>query len=136
MTKKEILAMKPGRELDIIVAEEVFHVKIEGDIVTDDDFGLNGDFLYDKETQNPLKYYSTDISYAWEVVEKMRELHYESAELYRFNHGEWLVKFVCNYGPCPYHNNPKHNWHGSSAQCQTVPEAICKAALLSTLESS
>lgn len=130
MTKEEILELEPGREIDCLIAEKIMGWKvIEGSyinsvyIVGDDDYKEIGSCNF-----------STDISAAWEVVEKMKELHYDTAELYRFTDNKWLVKFVCSYGPCPYHNNPENTWHGSSVTAQTAPEAICKAALLAVQE--
>jgi hypothetical protein len=52
--------MKPGRELDLLVAEKVM-----------------GDTIIRREQDNEIisycKPYSTDIAAAWEVVEKMKE---------------------------------------------------------------
>lgn len=52
MTREEILAMRPGRDLDLLVCERVF----------------------DNKTFGSVKPYSTDISAAWPVVEEMLSL--------------------------------------------------------------
>lgn len=63
--------MKPGRELDALVAEKVIGKKhnqpgtMGGDL--DELYGM------------AAPHYSTDIAAAWEVVEKMRELGWGSS---------------------------------------------------------
>ena len=69
MTKEEILAMKPGRELNIRVAEEIIgHNVIEDEIFGDMEVSRDdkGNSIY-----QPLRRYSEDISEAQIVVNKM-----------------------------------------------------------------
>lgn len=51
MTKEEILAMRPGRDLNLLVCEKVFN----------------------SETFGSVKPYSTDITAAWQVLKRFRE---------------------------------------------------------------
>lgn len=73
MNREEILAMEPGRELDGLVASTVmgWHIvegHMTGRLFWHDANNHSHGVIYDF---NP----STDISAAWEVVEKMRETH-------------------------------------------------------------
>ena len=68
MTKQEILAMKPGRELNIRVAEEVMGSRFVID-ETMGDMEIHPDSVY-----GPLEPYSEDISAAWRVVERLISL--------------------------------------------------------------
>jgi len=104
MTPEEILAMQPGSELNMKVAEKVMgHI-----VVNDETFGnmerwdtKDGGGVWDL-----IDYYSEDISVAALVVDKMIEMGYEDA-IY------WV-----DFGEGKY----------------TDAEAICKAALLAVLE--
>jgi hypothetical protein len=120
MTKEEILAMKPGSELNIAVAE-----RIMGHIVKKDEI-----MGYMERTTNPktkedncdccsscsspqegdsiwgfVEPYSEDISVAKQVIDKMTDIGYEDAK-------SWP-----DFGDGKY----------------TEAEAICKAALLAVL---
>jgi len=105
MAKEEILAMKPGRELNIKVAEDVMGHKV----ILDEIFGDVERYI-DKDGRSvygPLEPYSDDISAAQLVVEKMVDL----------GHGDAI--FWEHYGNGIY----------------TRAEAICKVALLLVLEA-
>jgi hypothetical protein len=101
MTRDEILAMKPGRELDALVAEKVFGWTYwrskHGHWIIDTPDGRHFEPLfgkvrnYDPETSerlpdpnwwdglsDELPYYSTDIAAAWEVVARLRDLWTEA----------------------------------------------------------
>ncbi|HYD92503.1 MAG TPA: hypothetical protein VEA37_13585, partial [Flavobacterium sp.] len=86
MTREEILAMKPGRELDALVAEKVLNLSVErwGEyaVVLNSAFGGTPIVVADDEKSvlyrfphksDWVKKYSTDISAAWEVVKKMED---------------------------------------------------------------
>jgi len=104
MTRDEILAMEPGRELDALVAEKVMgwtHYREEwGGVVPDS-----------------ISHYSTDISAAWEVVEKMGPFTQLTADIYN-----GITVWHCSFSVV------------DSVDAVTAPEAICKAALLAALE--
>jgi hypothetical protein len=103
MTKKEILAMKPGRELSIAVAEVVMKHKV----IVDEIFGdMERPIAEDSSsTWNTLLSYSEDISAAQLVVDRMITL----------GHGDAV--FWEHYGNGIYKG----------------AEAICKVALLVVL---
>ncbi|MDD5702900.1 MAG: hypothetical protein PHU23_12720 [Dehalococcoidales bacterium] len=119
MTKEEILAMRPGSELNMKVAEIIMgHT-----IINDEIFGYMERVINLNSTEcgstccgskegdsvwSAVKPYSEDISAAEQVVEKMTELGYKDAV------------YWADFGNGKY----------------TEPEAICKAALLSRLEGS
>lgn len=115
LTRESIIAMEPGRELDALVAEKVmgwnvFPHKPDFQIEYKDEQGFQYVFRLDEFEP------STDISAAWEVVEKMGPFTQLTSE--------------------SYHN--KVIWHGSfsvvdSAEADTAPLVICRAALLTTL---
>jgi len=89
MNEEEILATKAGIELDTLITTEFFP----------------GDYHE----------YSTNISAAWRVVEKMRDYY----PIIRFNQysQKWEVEFLL----------------GILVLTDSVEEAICKAALLARL---
>ncbi len=100
MNREEILAMKPGPELDALVAK-----KVMGWIEMDEPESTR--LLY-----RMPKWYSTHIGPAWLVVEQLKD-RFRGIEWYTI---EWRASF------------------GIGAYAPTVPEAICKAALLAVLE--
>jgi hypothetical protein len=129
MTRDEILTMEAGRKMDALIAEKVFgYVRMHypdentwGERSYDDKFPSCDCFR-----QVPSRDYSTDIAAAWEVVEKFS--HQATNELARkqgFSH--WQLN-----------SYPDSGWAcriGSlSAHADTAPLAICRAALLTTLE--
>lgn len=100
MTKEEVLAMKPGRELNIKVAETIMW----NEVVSDEIFGdveryIDGE---GSSVYGPLRSYSEDISAAQSVVDRMVNL----------GHGDEI--FFRHYANGIY----------------TSAEDICKAALL------
>ena len=104
MTEEAIRAMRPGRELNIKVANDVmWH-----EVVTDETFGDTEKYIDDhgKSVYGPLRSYSEDDSDAKLVVEKMLKLGYGDAIFWKY--------------------------HGSGLYTQA--EAICKMALLVMLE--
>lgn len=113
--KKEIL--KPGPELDALVAEEVMGIK-------DIQYTFNGipcdgspDYYYSTDRpegylSNPLSRYSTSIEAAWEVVEKFKDV-----EVY-VNKQSNYPGFSCVIG----------DLLEAYAVGETAPHAICLAA--------
>jgi hypothetical protein len=100
MTKEEILAMRPGRELNKAVAEVVMeHIVVEDKIFGEMERYIvnDGSSAYDN-----LQPYSEDLSVARLVVERMISLGHSDAISWE------------NYGNGSY----------------TQAEAICKVALL------
>lgn len=111
--------MKPGRELDALVAEKVMGFRVKREDVA-------GLALYAIVRWPPvpgewlardLPPYSTDIAAAWEVVEKMSVKN--GVEIWRHQAGCWVMEIEIGYNA----NDPIEG-HGESA-----PHAICLAAL-------
>lgn len=138
MTKDEILAMKPGRELDALV-ENMLGIENIQKWCTEDSGELEQClFDWDNDCRNCVHLeehgtnegcehyqtiilpYSTDISAAWEVVAKFKGYCY----LFQYNNwidGKWEAKLL---------------WRGArgiTGEGDTAPEAICKAALLAKI---
>jgi len=125
MTHEEIDQLEAGFELNATIAVKVFGwKKVE---VTGHNFSGFGYFresrIYDIYE---LPNYSTDISAAWEVVEKMKE-----------HKGEW---FALEYYPAEdsweagwkyddYDTGPSWSIFRNHATAKTLPLAICRAAL-------
>lgn len=120
MTKEEILAMKPGTELNIAVAERILGHIVKKDetfgymerMVKPESKGDDCECCGSCVTANAgdsiwgmVGRYSQDISAAKIVIEKMLEIGYKDAK-------SW-----------PDFGNGKY----------TEPEAICKAALIAVL---
>ncbi|MBN1368423.1 MAG: hypothetical protein JW967_10915 [Dehalococcoidales bacterium] len=104
MTKNEILAMQPGEDLNVKVAEEIMKHKV----VKDKHFGYTERLVNPEDGSSvwaDVQPYSEDISVAEVVIEKMIEMGYEDAI-------HWA-----DFGDGKY----------------TEAEAICKSALLALL---
>lgn len=165
MTKKEILSMEKGAELDALIHERVFGEKVlrvgnknfprsdkekfgiyrcvscgyEGPVST---AGFDVDTLSSicfnhcagKERKplygflnQYLQPYSTSISAAWLVVDKLE--HHEFRMINECHNGKWC--WYCGI------EQPEDLGEGFfSAQAERLPEAICKAALLTKLEAT
>lgn len=117
MTKEEILAMEVGPELDLEVALKVI-----------------GIIPYKAES------YSTDILAAWQVVEKdgawdikkRFRPHPDDPALSGGRPTYQAICFLSDYNE--YEDELINKRTGRSPWCWTLPEAICKAALLAKLE--
>ena len=103
MTREEILAMKPGKELNMKVAEVVMGRKVTSDEI----FGDMETYVDDdgRSTYEPLQLYSEDVSAAQLVVERMIKL------------GQGDTIFLEHYGNGIF----------------PPPDAICRMALLVVL---
>lgn len=143
MTREDILAMKPGKELDALVGSIVLKLPQKYVCVVDDrseeeccilDRPSDCLFAYGLLAKglgrDDCKYwrrlepepYSTDLSAAWEVVEKMAK-KWPDFGISKSNQGsKWCVSWGFD----------GHGWEYADAE--TAPLAICKAALLSALE--
>ncbi len=100
MTREEILAMEPGRELDKLVFIFVM-----------------GGRIPEPPLRARIMNFSSDISASWEVVENMQKTNLVRLSV---NEGDYICKI------------------GGDLLCytsfgKTMPEAICKAALLAIL---
>jgi hypothetical protein len=117
VTRDEILAMEPGEELNLLVGEKVFGLKFTS-------FPRGKCYYVDGMGWHTVNDYSTRISDAWEVVERMHRWGGCNLGCYGSRHGKvkWVV--VDTIAPNGHHKVTAH----------TAPEAICKAALLVVME--
>ena len=133
MTKDEILNMPPSKDMDMLIEEKIFkrhpcdkwyllQMTVEGGIY------MHGDSVceYDNKCymeNNPPKY-STNISAAWKVVVKMENDDYW-----------WEAENVVpNSDPIAYYWKFMKNGNFFDAWEMSISLAICRAALLITLE--
>jgi len=121
LTKDQIIAMKPGRELDALVAENVF------------DWGKDKIYHELKMVRQDLSYlphYSTEIKSALPIMTMMRisiicsEDGWYAVVTDDVIHGFNIIKPDISQRVCGKH------W----ALADNVPEAICKAALCAVTE--
>lgn len=124
----QISAMKPGRELDALVAEKVMGWEI-----------WNGQWS-DKQTKELTGYDvgrfsfnpSSNISAAWEVVEKVAVIPFSISKIYtRYGGHGWSVNWCLEGYDCDNCDNDCHK--ECEINAKTAPEAICKAALLAVM---
>jgi hypothetical protein len=133
MTRDEILAMEPGRELDALVAE-----KVMGWTVFRSETPNHYDLLDEEyahgfppgEDINSVPFeieeYTTDISPAWKVLEKHRNR--KNLVTLVGDEKKWKCRITAMinvvYGI---------DVHDTQCEFKTAPEAICKAALLAVM---
>jgi hypothetical protein len=125
MNLDDILKMKAGRELDSLILKHVFGSNHDFDNCRWCKKDFDGDHYV---RGNPhFSHYSTEISAAWEVVEKIMSMGYryvfrgnfEGNGLHSvgFDEQDWAD------------NNPLYK----SQLCSSLPLAICKAALVAVM---
>ena len=136
MSKDEILALQPGRELDAIVAEKVMgfsRKKSPRDINGEFD-GLDilvptgidhSKFNYPPKGEIALTYfvptYSMELTQAWKVFCKFGY----QAEV-KYSGTDWYCNIMWGFN-----ERGVGRWY--CAEGRTAPEAICKAAILAIL---
>jgi hypothetical protein len=108
MTRDEILNLEAGREMDALVADEIMPELIE----------YRGRFANE---------YSTDIRAAFEVFDVLRKKFW-STSITQWDHSD-KVLIECEYRTG--HGEPRKHL---DVYADTVPLAICRAALITTLE--
>jgi len=111
---EEILKMEAGRGLDAAVAYYVMEA--------------DADSPADSALIEGAEHYSTDISTAYQVVEKMFKLGFDLSLLHHSSgvpgdEGYWY----CDFRPAGTTMPPKCFWVDHQ---KDAPEAICRAALL------
>lgn len=111
--------MRPGRELDVIIAEQVFNHKVFIKKRVPYELTPQGD--------RPLRFYSTEIQAAWEIVEAM------NITLIPIENGTWFALVGPNDGwksPADfigYLQTGKFVKSGAAVE-KTAPLSICLAA--------
>lgn len=137
MTKEQILKMKAGPEMDLLVAQVIFGSKAKVIYWSDGTGGFStsgpvnyGSLPYYIPSGEPfgtqrlmlLPPYSSFIAVAWQVVEKLQEGHMVTIKDCTLDGKDaWRLVLDCD----------DDNLDGISL---TAPEAICKAALIATIE--
>lgn len=135
MTRDEVLAMKPGRELDELVIRHIMNIPVveSVDLFSQYPFPAawwvedEGWYIADERDEDGLIYMpfnpSEDIAAAWEVVEKMFE--HGGCEIGCYGSksgGKWFeVNVITMNGEV-------------KVTAHTAHEAICKAALLAVMD--
>ena len=104
MNRDEIMNMQPWRDLDEAVAIHVMGKE-------------NNKTMWGQKVFIP----STDISAAWEVVEKMRTTHKQYITIIDNPHLNYDVRFSGNKS-------------SEYERLSSLPHAICRAALLSLIQ--
>jgi hypothetical protein len=133
LTRNKILKMEAGREMDALVAEKVFG----GPEAHKDWYWWDGaNMVWSNDTAYGAKpilipalfagpHFSTDISAAWEAVEKMKQGgHIFTFEMVTDDEDQYSAGFerkMEDYKPI---------WSGFG---DTAPLAICRAALLAVV---
>ena len=111
--------LKPGRELDALIAEKVMGIKLEKSQIFD------GPGYYCASTYIIIPTYSTDITFAWEVVEKMKKMLGCRFFIYDC-HEDGTIEasfFASRVGGITEVPD------GMLATAKSIPHAICLAAL-------
>lgn len=135
MTREEIMAMEAGTGMDALVAEKIMGMELARPLgehfVTHDmamdagDMSLEGQSMGVEWEQIQPPPFSTDISYAWEVVVKMENDDYW-----------WMADDVVpNSDPVVYHwkfYKGKNQYHSDYEY--SISLAICRAALIAVIE--
>lgn len=131
MTKEEILNMKPGRELDALIATKIFGWYFKkmptGKMLLPPDNDERKYFaaVWDENgIPGYLPEYSTDISAAWEVVEKLNE-KFEVSILLDINGFANIYLFL-----------PQNLFYDAEFEVEnytSLPEAVCKVALMAVI---
>lgn len=143
--------MKPGRELDMLIAENVMGETLEEELGYIDrngntSFGNSPEYTRQKcenyarqglgtkliTRKMAAKAYSTDIAAAWEVVEKIPRLKNKDTQSWgELNNCEDGFPFMLKKTP----NGWEAGWEGAYwaqecfAEALTAPHVICLAAL-------
>lgn len=127
LSREKVLKMPAGRNMDVLVAKIILEINV----ITDTN---NFRFYFENNGQYPGKApffdvpkYSTDISAAWDIVQKMCKKHFRyevggnfmglDHKYAAFDNEQWADK------------NPLFK-----AFAETTPLAICRAALLAVME--
>lgn len=122
MTRDEILAMKPGRDMDVLVARRVMgwtDIEPIGPMYVGRPPGMKPVHPVDARF---VPCYSTDDAAALEIIPAMAKRGYDCGAYYEADARRWTVYFL----------PPRCG--SAKAQSGSLAEAICKAALLALLE--
>jgi len=143
LTREQIESMPAGRDLDALVAEKVIGISVKwldcGDgrfpykqttLARNNQLMKSGDTPVGLRPEGDIPEYSTDISAAWEVVEKIKDnpkyggdfaVHFMRSP-YRKPPSWWAGFYSSDYDNCF-----QFPW----SEAETAALAICRFALLS-----
>lgn len=116
LTREQVLGMEAGPEMDELVA--VMIMGYESSKVRNGWVELGNFATYPKR-------YSTDIAAAWEVVEKVREKGWGMAIVNAFSQEPDGPGYGCHL---------RNGMKTHTGYAETAPLAICRAALLTTIQ--
>jgi len=126
MTRDEILKLEAGREMDALILKHIFNADVIWKDSVINSVGFSPAGFHGKWPNSSHVYskggYSADISAAWEVVEKLKSIG--------------LELLLDNYSPnwsCDFTETLEVTSE-KEVSADTAPLAICRAALLATLE--
>ena len=156
LTRDDILNIEAGREMDALIARHVFDLVVSWwSIHPPEAYNVNMRFrtcasdevlLPDKDGDMPIlewcdegewfgvAHYSTDIAEAWQVVEEAHKEFYCSVTIRRHVIGSADPRSIVPLYTAYLDHSNADGWI-VRAQANTAPEAICKVALLATLEA-
>lgn len=129
--------MKPGRELDALVAEKVMGwtklLTPEGEQIFD--YWRSPEPYMRNCTSDDIPQYSTDIAAAWQVIDKLTAGDETDEDPIQLTRGHRLRRL---YSSADWHSGRNSGWWalfvtdgtpGYGAYGDTAPHAICLAAL-------
>ena len=120
MSRDEILAMPAGREMDALIAANVLGWKVDDLTATSPSGSANSRTAHGDDW---LEYYSTDMTAAWKVVEKL------GFSLLRSPYTDnWTAAKITDVEPVI--SGVEVNLGDSEGVANSAPLAICRAALL------
>lgn len=127
MEFEDMLKLKPGYDLNVLVAEKIFKWEDK------DSYWLRKDEKYKDKPELGKKLtppFSTFIEYAWQIVEEMK------ISLINSEDGWYAVvtKDVVHTCNSTIFDNAKEIHGKYWALAETAPEAICKAGLMATMK--
>ena len=155
MTKKEILAMESGRKLDALVEEKLFNHQSEWrycnwlpegyyEVQSYGEERIRGGLL-DEDELHPCyregekwivtPFYSTDMTDAWKVVEKLCNWNVHDNMLILQGQTPHLEQEGEEDKVGWWEAEINGDWGKVVAEGKTASEAICRAALLAGLKS-
>lgn len=128
MTREEILSLPAGRELDALVAKRVMRWTWASE-------------WYEKGIPDWLPHYSSEIAAAWEIVEKLveRGWYFEirtPSRVYKTVDITWHSRIRdAEHGTWDRYGGDSDGVIGDDLRAETLPLAVCRAALLAVMES-
>ncbi len=129
MTEKEFLELT-DRERDALVAFQVMGFIVSRDTVWKEVYDQPDNLVEtntDKTLRRTLQSYTTEISVAWEVVEKIKSIN--KNEIFRLDWDTDYNIWECGFAYDPVEYPIETLWNGSPVENKSAPLAICIASL-------